>query len=211
MAGKGSLRYDHPLNLGAVGATGTLAANRLARDADLVIGIGTRYSDFTTASKTAFQAPGVRFININVAEFDAAKHAGAGPGRRRPGDAGGAGRACWPATRSTPHTGAGAERCTTSGTREVERIYAMRHDAAAQPGRADRRGQRARRPGGDHGLRGRQPARRPAQAVARAPPEAVPPGVRLLLHGLRDRRRAWASRWPRPSARSTSWSATAAT
>jgi 3D-(3,5/4)-trihydroxycyclohexane-1,2-dione acylhydrolase (decyclizing) len=75
MAGKGSLRFDHPLNLGALGATGTLAANRLARDADLVIGIGTRYSDFTTASKTAFQDPEVRFININVAEFDAAKHA----------------------------------------------------------------------------------------------------------------------------------------
>ncbi len=74
MAGKGSLRFDHPLCMGAVGATGTLAANRLARDADLVIGIGTRYSDFTTASKTAFQNPDVRFVNINVAEFDAAKH-----------------------------------------------------------------------------------------------------------------------------------------
>ena len=74
MAGKGSLRYDHPLNLGAVGTTGTLGANVVARDADLVIGIGTRYSDFTTASKTAFQDPDVRFININVAEFDAYKH-----------------------------------------------------------------------------------------------------------------------------------------
>ncbi len=74
MAGKGSLRYDHSLNLGAIGATGTFAANRIARDADLVIGIGTRYSDFTTASKTAFQCPEVRFININVAGFDAGKH-----------------------------------------------------------------------------------------------------------------------------------------
>ena len=74
MAGKGSVPYDHPLCLGAIGATGTLAANRLARDADLVIGIGTRYSDFTTASKTAFQHPDLRFININVAEFDAYKH-----------------------------------------------------------------------------------------------------------------------------------------
>ena len=74
MAGKGSLRYDHPLALGGIGATGTLAANRLARDADLVIGIGTRYSDFTTASKTAFQHPDVHFVNINVAEFDAHKH-----------------------------------------------------------------------------------------------------------------------------------------
>ena len=74
MAGKGSLVYDHQLCMGAIGATGTLAANRLANEADLVIGIGTRYSDFTTASKTAFQNPGVRFININVAEFDAYKH-----------------------------------------------------------------------------------------------------------------------------------------
>ena len=76
MAGKGSLRWDNPLNLGAIGATGTLAANRIARDADLVIGIGTRYSDFTTASKTAWQNPDVRFINVNVTEFDAGKHHG---------------------------------------------------------------------------------------------------------------------------------------
>jgi 3D-(3,5/4)-trihydroxycyclohexane-1,2-dione acylhydrolase (decyclizing) len=74
MAGKGSLRFDHPLQLGAIGATGTLAANHIAQQTDLVIGIGTRYSDFTTASKTAFQSPDVRFININVANFDAAKH-----------------------------------------------------------------------------------------------------------------------------------------
>lgn len=75
-AGKGSLRHDHPLSLGAVGSTGTTAANRIARDADVVIGIGTRYSDFTTASRTAFQNPDVRFVNINIAGFDSAKHAG---------------------------------------------------------------------------------------------------------------------------------------
>ena len=74
-AGKGSLRYDHPQNLGAIGATGTPGANIAAREADLVIAIGTRLSDFTTASKTAFQNPNVKFININIAEFDAAKHA----------------------------------------------------------------------------------------------------------------------------------------
>jgi 3D-(3,5/4)-trihydroxycyclohexane-1,2-dione acylhydrolase (decyclizing) len=73
-AGKGALRYDHPQNLGAIGATGSLAANRIAAQADLVIGIGTRYSDFTTASKTAFRNPRVRFININVAELDCHKH-----------------------------------------------------------------------------------------------------------------------------------------
>lgn len=73
-AGGGVLDWDHPQNLGGVGATGTLAANRLAAEADVIIGIGTRYSDFTTASRTAFQNPGVRFVNINVASFDSYKH-----------------------------------------------------------------------------------------------------------------------------------------
>jgi 3D-(3,5/4)-trihydroxycyclohexane-1,2-dione acylhydrolase (decyclizing) len=75
-AGKGSLAFDHPQNLGAIGVTGTPGANIAAREADLVIAIGTRLSDFTTASKTAFQNPEVRFVNLNVAEFDACKHAG---------------------------------------------------------------------------------------------------------------------------------------
>jgi len=75
-AGKGSLPYDHPLSVGAVGSTGTTAANRLAADADVVIGVGTRWSDFTTASRTAFGAEGVRFVNVNVAAVDTAKHAG---------------------------------------------------------------------------------------------------------------------------------------
>jgi 3D-(3,5/4)-trihydroxycyclohexane-1,2-dione acylhydrolase (decyclizing) len=75
-AGRGALVSDHPLSLGAVGATGTAAANRLARVADVVIGVGTRWSDFTTASKSAFQDPDVRFVNVNVAGFDAAKLSG---------------------------------------------------------------------------------------------------------------------------------------
>ena len=73
-AGGGSLPWDHPLNLGGVGATGSAAANAIAADADVIIGIGTRYSDFTTASRTAFQHAGVRFVNVNVASFDAYKH-----------------------------------------------------------------------------------------------------------------------------------------
>ena len=72
-AGKGSLPHDHPASLGGVGATGTFAANRIAADADVAIGIGTRWSDFTTASKTAFRNPDVRYVNVNVADFDAAK------------------------------------------------------------------------------------------------------------------------------------------
>jgi 3D-(3,5/4)-trihydroxycyclohexane-1,2-dione acylhydrolase (decyclizing) len=72
-AGKGALRWDHPNSVGGVGSTGTPVANKLAREADVIIGIGTRYSDFTTASRTAFQNPRVRFVNLNVAAFDAAK------------------------------------------------------------------------------------------------------------------------------------------
>jgi 3D-(3,5/4)-trihydroxycyclohexane-1,2-dione acylhydrolase (decyclizing) len=75
-AGKGSLPFDHVGALGGIGATGTLAANRIAAEADVVIGVGTRYSDFTTASKTAFQNPDVRFINVNIAEADSHKLAG---------------------------------------------------------------------------------------------------------------------------------------
>jgi 3D-(3,5/4)-trihydroxycyclohexane-1,2-dione acylhydrolase (decyclizing) len=76
MAGRGALVSDHPLSLGAIGATGGAAGNRLARDADVVIGVGTRWGDFTTASHSAFQDPGVLFVNVNVAAFDAGKHSG---------------------------------------------------------------------------------------------------------------------------------------
>ncbi|MEO7126036.1 MAG: 3D-(3,5/4)-trihydroxycyclohexane-1,2-dione acylhydrolase (decyclizing) [Nakamurella sp.] len=75
-AGGGAMPWDHPQYVGGVGATGSTAANRLAHDADVVIGIGTRYSDFTTGSRTAFQNPDVRFVTINIAGFDAYKHGG---------------------------------------------------------------------------------------------------------------------------------------
>ena len=125
MAGKGSLRWDHPLNLGAIGATGTLAANRIARDADVVIGIGTRYSDFTTASKTAWQNPDVRFININVTEFDAGKHHGlavVGDARATLAELGDllAGYAVDPAYRAE------AKRLHDEWDVEVQRIYDIR-------------------------------------------------------------------------------------
>ncbi|MBK8461053.1 MAG: hypothetical protein IPL43_13485 [Micropruina sp.] len=74
-AGKGAINFDHPMSVGGVGSTGAGSANALAREADLVIGIGTRYSDFTTASHTIFAQPDVKFLNINVLAFDAAKHA----------------------------------------------------------------------------------------------------------------------------------------
>ncbi|MGV9249986.1 3D-(3,5/4)-trihydroxycyclohexane-1,2-dione acylhydrolase (decyclizing) [Streptomyces sp. NPDC003697] len=74
-AGKGSLRHDHPADLGGIGHTGTAVADDMARTADLVIGVGTRYTDFTTASGTLFRRPDVRFVNLNITAFDAHKMA----------------------------------------------------------------------------------------------------------------------------------------
>lgn len=125
MAGKGSLRWDHPLNLGAIGATGTFAANRIARDADLVIGIGTRYSDFTTASKTAWQNPDVRFVNINVTEFDAGKHHGlpvVGDARETLAELG----ALLADYAVHPDYRAAAQRLHDAWDAEVQRIYDIR-------------------------------------------------------------------------------------
>ena len=144
MAGKGSLRYDHPLNLGAVGATGTRGANVIARDADLVIGIGTRYSDFTTASKTAFQNPDVRFININVAEFDAYKHSAlplVGDARATLEELASAARQA-----TTPAQSLSAQRrrnCNQAVGRRSRAHLQPRTRPADQPGRGDRRGQHA--------------------------------------------------------------------
>jgi 3D-(3,5/4)-trihydroxycyclohexane-1,2-dione acylhydrolase (decyclizing) len=125
-AGKGSLPYNHPCALGAVGATGTSAANRAAREADLVIGVGTRWTDFTTASKTAFQNPEVRFVNINVADFDANKHAGLA----LVGDA----RATLEALDEAlagyevdPEYREQSETASREWDREVERLYSLDH------------------------------------------------------------------------------------
>jgi 3D-(3,5/4)-trihydroxycyclohexane-1,2-dione acylhydrolase (decyclizing) len=74
-AGKGAILWEHPQAVGGVGSTGSPVANAVAREADVVLGVGTRYSDFTTASKTAWQDPDVRFVNLNIAGFDAAKQA----------------------------------------------------------------------------------------------------------------------------------------
>jgi 3D-(3,5/4)-trihydroxycyclohexane-1,2-dione acylhydrolase (decyclizing) len=129
-AGKGSMPYDHPCSLGAVGATGTFAANRAAREADLVIGIGTRWTDFTTASKSAFQNPDVRFVNVNVADFDAAKH----EGLRLVGDARATLEALLGALGGYEVEGEYRERnagANREWDREVERLYALGHEPLA--------------------------------------------------------------------------------
>src|SRR5215210_4885101 len=128
-AGKGSVPYDHPLALGAVGATGTFAANRAARDADVVIGVGTRWADFTTATKTAFQNPDVRFVNINVADFDAHKHSGVA----LVGDARVTLEALGEALAGY-EVEAGyreeSERASAEWDREVERLYTLGHEGS---------------------------------------------------------------------------------
>ena len=187
-------RPTHPAALGAIGATGTPAANRLAREADVVIGVGTRWSDFTTASKSAFQDPGVRFVNVNVAALRRRQARGlAARGRR----AAGARRAARGARRPARRRGLGAAR----GGRgrgvgeEVARLYAAAprrrcpRQAEVIGAVNDAAGERGRRR-----LRRRLDARRPAQAVARARPrrQGLPRRVRLLVHGLRDPRRRWA-------------------
>ncbi len=126
MAGKGSLSYDHPLNLGAIGATGTLAANIIAKEADLVIGIGTRYTDFTTSSKTAFQSPDLRFVNINVGEFDAFKHAALpvlGDAKATLGEL----AALLGGFRTSAEYEREARSLHDAWEQEVDRIYAIRH------------------------------------------------------------------------------------
>src|SRR5947199_6134460 len=130
-AGKGSLPYDHPSSLGAIGVTGTFAANRIAAEADLVIGVGTRWSDFTTASKTAFRSEDVRFVNVNVADFDAAKHAGLA----LVGDARatlewlGEGLQNWAVEDAYR---AEAARLNREWDEEVSRLYAIEHEPPAQ-------------------------------------------------------------------------------
>jgi 3D-(3,5/4)-trihydroxycyclohexane-1,2-dione acylhydrolase (decyclizing) len=130
-AGKGSLPYDHPSSLGAIGVTGTFAANRIAAQADLVIGVGTRWSDFTTASKTAFRNPDVRFVNVNVADFDAHKHAGLA----LVGDAGATLTALGEALYGFSVDDAYREEAAHLNAEwdaEVARLYAIEHDPPAQ-------------------------------------------------------------------------------
>src|SRR5204863_3801463 len=130
-AGKGSLPYDHPSALGAIGVTGTFAANRVAAEADVVLGVGTRWSDFTTASKTAFRNPDVRFVNVNVADFDAQKHAGlalVGDARatlERLAEA----LAGWQVNDAYREE---AARLNREWDAEVARLYALEHDPPAQ-------------------------------------------------------------------------------
>ena len=213
-AGKGSLRHDHPADLGGIGHTGTAVADDLARTADLVIGVGTRYTDFTTASGTLFPTPASASSTSTsppstrtssarsplVADARAALEAltGALAGtasrrayeaeyRARQGALGAhGGRGVRPARRWTRTPGPPRPRCSARWTRSSATTDVIINAAGSLPGDL-------------HKLwRARCPA-------------AVPPRVRLLVHGLRDPGRASASGWPPRTARCGRWSATART
>ncbi len=132
-AGKGALPYDHPLSLGAIGVTGTPGANILAAEADLILGVGTRYSDFTTMSSAAFQNPDVRFVNINVAEFDSAKRSAialTGDARATLDELASA-LAGW---QTAPEYQARAARYNRDWDTEVTRIYTLEHEPLLSQG-----------------------------------------------------------------------------
>ncbi|RED40789.1 3D-(3,5/4)-trihydroxycyclohexane-1,2-dione acylhydrolase (decyclizing) [Paenibacillus sp. VMFN-D1] len=124
-AGKSAIPWDHPLNMGAIGATGSLAANRLAREADAVICVGTRLGDFPTASKTAFTSPKAEFIHINVSGFDASKLnacqvvADAGAGLKELTSA------LQARSYKSAHNGPELAKLKAEWTREVDRLYGL--------------------------------------------------------------------------------------
>ena len=187
-AGKGSLSYDHPQCMGAIGATGTLAANRLAHDADLVIGIGTRYSDFTTASMTAFQNPDVRFVNINTAEFDAYK-VSAIPLVADARVALEQLAAALPDYHVDADYAAQAAGLKEQWEAEVDRLFHLNNRRTAGAERSHRRHVGGLRTARRAALGGRQPSGRPAQTLAHAHAQRLSHGIRLLLHGVRNPRR----------------------
>jgi 3D-(3,5/4)-trihydroxycyclohexane-1,2-dione acylhydrolase (decyclizing) len=132
-AGKGAMSFDNPQALGAIGVTGTPGANRLARDADVVVVVGSRLSDFTTASKTAFQNPDVRFINLNITEFDAGKH----QALALVGDAKATLDEWLPLMHGWQTSGEYRERIAAERTawdEEVDRVYALNHGPAISQG-----------------------------------------------------------------------------
>ena len=187
-AGKGALPFNHPQEVGAMGVTGTPGANILAREADLLLGVGTRYSDFTTASKTAFQNPNVKFVNINVAEFDAYKHAGL----TLTGDAG--------VTLEELRMVVGKYKVgegyrdrinayRVDWEKEVDRIYALRKDPPISQGEVIGIVNEFSK-AGDVMICGGKLAGRPAQVVAHQAARWISHGIRLFLHGVRDCGRA---------------------
>jgi 3D-(3,5/4)-trihydroxycyclohexane-1,2-dione acylhydrolase (decyclizing) len=175
-AGKGSLPWDHPANAGPIGVTGASAANALAAEADVVLAVGTRLGDFTTGSRALFRAPGLALVALNVGSHDAGKH-GAQPllaDARRGLEDLSAALGSWRAPGAWTET---ARRLAAEWTRLVDHATAAGQDVPATEAQVI-------------GAVNRAP-RRAAQALALPGARRLPPRVWLLLHGLRDRGRAW--------------------
>lgn len=135
-AGKSALPWNHPLQVGAIGVTGSLAANRLAQEADVIIGVGTRYSDFTTASKSAFAHPDVQFVNINVSGFDSAKLNGVGITADAREGLIAFQEALTQSDYRTAYASGEIDGLRQQWTAEVDRLYAAQHDAGLAQTRA---------------------------------------------------------------------------
>lgn len=135
-AGKSALPWNHPLQVGAIGVTGSLAANRLAQEADVIIGVGTRYSDFTTASKSAFAHPHVQFVNINVSGFDSAKLNGVGITADAREGLIALQEALTHSAYSTFYASGEIDGLRQQWTAEVDRLYAAQHEAGLAQTRA---------------------------------------------------------------------------
>ena len=209
-AGKGALAWDHPCAVGGVGATGSPVANALAREADVVLGIGTRYSDFTTASRTAFAHPGVRFVNLNVAAFDAGKHAGV----PLVADARAGLEALAGLMRGYHVDDAYTARAQELGAgwrQVVDRAYHLGHQPLPGPDRDPRRAQRV------HGASGTSWSRRPGACRGTCRCCGAPATRSSTTSSTATR--AWGTRspaasarsWPTRSARCSCWSATGPT
>ena len=209
-AGKGALLHEHPQSVGAVGSTGTTAANALASDADVIIGIGTRYSDFTSASRTAFNNPDVRFVNINVASLDSVKQGGISvvSDAREAIEALNVARRRLRGQRRIPHP-----HGRTGDRVERHRVRGLPHRGRrrAEPEPGHRAGQHAVRPARRRGVRGRFHARRSAQAVAACgTARATTSSTASPAWAMRSPA-ASACGWRPRTATCSSWSATAPT
>ncbi|MDD9268911.1 3D-(3,5/4)-trihydroxycyclohexane-1,2-dione acylhydrolase (decyclizing) [Paenibacillus sp. GCM10023248] len=135
-AGKSSMPWNHPLYVGAIGVTGALAANRLAQEADVIIGVGTRYSDFTTSSKSAFAHPDVQFVNINVSSFDSAKLSGTAISADAREGLGALQQALAQAAYKTGYGSGEIAALKQQWDAEVDRLYAAEHESGLAQTRA---------------------------------------------------------------------------
>ena len=188
-AGKSSLPHDHPLNMGSVGVTGSSASNLLAEQADIVLAVGSRLQDFTTGSWALFKADGVKIVGLNAQPFDAGKHSAL----PLVADAKAGLEALDARLKDWKSPDAWVSTAKAAKADWLKAAKAVTDPTNALPSDAQVIGavHRARGSEGDAGLRFGRAAGRVAQALAGRRAGQLPHGIRLLDHGLRDRRRPW--------------------